>query len=479
MRLLGISKSFYQKTLSFRNMSLISVFVFVGLFSAAANAQCELQTIWSPNPGQDYVFGTSVTSSASMDVIVIGEDGYLNLTGAAYVYRRIGDTWELDTMLLAPDGPATFSKFGNEVSMSADGKTILIGEVFDSHEGMNVTGAAWIFIEDRGKWIAQQKLLPKDVEENWVFGQRLALSADGNVAAISATGAPLDPVYVFTREGETWTEADKLEGNGYALGLPWIDVSADGSVIAIGAPNDSEMGSCTGAAYMFVRDGAKSSWLFRQKIHTLELEIEANFGRSVSLSATGNTLIASALDADGKDTINSGAVYVFERKGDLWFEQAKLIASDAQTQDFFGAHTKLTPDGQRAIINSGNNAPYVFDFIDNQWVNTMRLTASDTEVGIIGDAIAITDDGSTALLGAPSSRVNGVVWYGAAALFDLAAPLGDLDCDGVISTVDLLEFFSNWGACYDCEFLGGCPGDFDLDCTVGISDLEILLNNWG
>ena len=96
-----------------------------------------------------------------------------------------------------------------------------------------------------------------------------------------------------------------------------------------------------------------------------------------------------------------------------------------------------------------------------------------------------TDDGSTALLGAPSSKVDGVFWYGAAVLFDLQAPLGDLNCDGVVSIADLLTLLSNWGYCFywnpedGCLLMGGCPGDLNLDCTVGTSDLLILLSNWG
>ena len=340
MRQLGIIKFFYRKTHSCRNMFLISVFVAMGLFCSAANAQCELQTIWSPDPGQDHLFGWAVAGSSDLDVFVVGEFGNNNYTGKAYIYGNTDGQWQLEEVLVAPDGPMPFTQFARHVDMSADGKTILISEIFDSNNGLIDNGAAWILVEEAGKWVVQQKLTASDAENGWALGEELALSADGNVAAISATGAPGDPVYVFVRNGETWTEAAKLEGNGFSFGLPWIDVSADGSVIAIGAACDSEMGDNTGAAYIFLRAGAKGPWLFRQKIHSSDLELNANFGRSVTLSATGNTLIASAIDADGKDTIDSGAVYVFEREGDLWIEQAKLIASDAQTQDHFGCYNQ-------------------------------------------------------------------------------------------------------------------------------------------
>lgn len=478
MRQLGITKSCYRNTHSCRNMFLISVFAAMGMFSSAATAQCELQTIWSPNGGPEHFFGATAAGSASMNVIIIGEKGHDNFSGAAYIYRLVDEQWQLEAMLAAPDGPQPGVQFGKWVDMSADGKTILISEIFDSNNGLIDNGAAWVFVEEGGKWVVQQKLTASDAEDGWVFGEKLALSADGNIAAISATGAPFDPVYVFTRNGDTWTEAGKLEGNGFSLGLPWIDVSADGSVIVIGASHDSEQVTDAGAIYIFERSKGQDSWVFRQKLYASDPNIHDAFGTGISLSATGDTILAGA-NGDDEAVNHAGAAYIFQRVGDMWFEQVKIIADDAMANDSLGAQTKLTPDGQRAIIMSANDSTYVFDLVDGIWIETMRLTARDPNVGGLARPIAITDDGLTALLGAPNSRVDGVLWFGAAVLIDLEAPLGDLDCDGKISIADLLAFFSNWGACYDCEFLGGCPGDFDLDCTVGISDLEILLNNWG
>lgn len=53
---------------------------------------------------------------------------------------------------------------------------------------------------------------------------------------------------------------------------------------------------------------------------------------------------------------------------------------------------------------------------------------------------------------------------------------GDLDGDGVVSTVDLLIMFAQWGPCGDCK---DCPADLDGDCTVSTTDLLLLFANWG
>jgi len=53
---------------------------------------------------------------------------------------------------------------------------------------------------------------------------------------------------------------------------------------------------------------------------------------------------------------------------------------------------------------------------------------------------------------------------------------GDLNCDGVINVSDLLILLANWGPCADQN---SCPEDLNDDGIVNVSDLLILLANWG
>jgi hypothetical protein len=54
--------------------------------------------------------------------------------------------------------------------------------------------------------------------------------------------------------------------------------------------------------------------------------------------------------------------------------------------------------------------------------------------------------------------------------------LGDLNCDGVVNVSDLLVLLSQWGL---CPRSGDCPADLNGDGAVNVSDLLILLSNWG
>ncbi|MHC4415815.1 MAG: hypothetical protein ACYS0G_11075 [Planctomycetota bacterium] len=53
----------------------------------------------------------------------------------------------------------------------------------------------------------------------------------------------------------------------------------------------------------------------------------------------------------------------------------------------------------------------------------------------------------------------------------------DLDMDGTVGVGDLLLLLAAWGPCPDPP--GPCPADLDGDGTVGVRDLLILLGAWG
>src|SRR3990172_871882 len=50
----------------------------------------------------------------------------------------------------------------------------------------------------------------------------------------------------------------------------------------------------------------------------------------------GNTVVVGSFWDDISANLDQGSVYVFERRGNLWVEQAKLTASDGSAGDLFG-----------------------------------------------------------------------------------------------------------------------------------------------
>lgn len=76
------------------------------------------------------------------------------------------------------------------------------------------------------------------------------------------------------------------------------------------------------------------------------------------------------------------------------------------------------------------------------------------------------NDGGTPPEGGQSSL--GTLWI------DIVAPiLGDINFDGIVGVTDLLILLADWGVC------GGCDSDLNEDGFVNVTDLLLLLANWG
>jgi hypothetical protein len=113
--------------------------------------------------------------------------------------------------------------------------------------------------------------------------------------------------------------------------------------------DNSALGS--GAAYVFVRDGA--AWTQQAYLKASNTETGDFFGISVAVSgdtavvgAYGEDSNATGIDGDQGDNsaFHSGAAYVFVRDGAAWTQQAYLKASNTETSDFFGYSLAVSGD---------------------------------------------------------------------------------------------------------------------------------------
>jgi trimeric autotransporter adhesin len=134
------------------------------------------------------------------------------------------------------------------------------------------------------------------------------------------------------------------------------------------------------------------------------------FGYSVALSSDGNTaLVGTPFKNIGTNHLE-GAAYVFTYTGGVWRQQQKLTASDGAIGDEFGSAVALSSDGNTALVgapspdgsNPGPGAVYVFTRSNGTWSQQQKLTASDGIGGAeFGNSVALSGDGNTALIGSP------------------------------------------------------------------------------
>jgi len=217
-------------------------------------------------------------------------------------------------------------------------------------------------------------------------------------AVLKATTQPLDVSYVEQKVTASDGEASDYFGFSVAL-------SGDGSSALVGAYAD-DVGSHTdqGSAYVFTRSG--TTWTQQASLTASDGAAGDNFGWSVALS--GDTALVGAYLDDVGANPDQGSVYVFTRSGTAWSQQAKLTASDGAANDYFGFSVALSGDGSSALVgayaddvgsHTDQGSAYVFTRSGTSWSQQASLTASDGAEGdVFGTSVALSGD--TALVGA-------------------------------------------------------------------------------
>jgi hypothetical protein len=153
-------------------------------------------------------------------------------------------------------------------------------------------------------------------------------------------------------------------------------LSADSQTLAVGAPMESsgatgingkqadESAYASGAVYVLAR--AASGWKQQAYVKASNTGAGDQFGNAVALSADGNTLAVAAVYEDSSATgVNgrqddnsrgeSGAVYVFTRSGPTWTQQAYIKASNTggdEDGDTFGFSLALSGDGNTLAVGA-------------------------------------------------------------------------------------------------------------------------------
>ena len=248
------------------------------------------------------------------------------------------------------------------------------------------------------------------------FGYSVALSGDGNTALI---GAPYDngnggSATVFDRSGTTWAQVAEFSPSGpdgengaSGFGIS-VALSADGETALIGGSTDS---NGSGAAWIYTQSGG--DWTQGQALlPNDEQNSDGQFGYAVALSADGSTALIGAPQEYGQGR-GSGAAWIFTASGSTWTQQGSELTPSDQS-DYsgrFGSSVALSYDGSTALIgnstdtgNGGNAAPgaaWVFAASNSTWTQQgSALTPSDENGqgggSDFGNSVALSYDGHTA-----------------------------------------------------------------------------------
>ena len=300
-------------------------------------------------------------------------------------------------------------------SISASGNFLIVGSEKDDSNGMVDSGSVHVFELDssRNTFVEKVKLYASDKHSNAGFGGSVEIESLTRTDAVLAVGSSSadngkGAVYVFNYSESSWIQNTKLQPVGLAAGDGFgVSVSISNDRVLVGA-NGSDNGK--GAAYIFKYNETSSGWYSETVLKPADLSTGDGFGSSVSIS-DGNVVVnaprknkvyffqfssssdrwepagTAVPDSSFKgsgfgDSISmslsytligssnegrgTGAVYVYEKKDNVWNRSGKLKIGEGKQGDLFGNVVNLR--GHIAGVSApGQGAYYVFTRSEDSW----------------------------------------------------------------------------------------------------------------
>ncbi|MCP4697793.1 MAG: hypothetical protein GY862_13215, partial [Gammaproteobacteria bacterium] len=350
----------------------------------------------------------------SSGTIVIGAPGTDNRKGAVYVMN----TDSARGFVRAFSSMDTLDAFGAAIAAGEDG-TVIVGlprggESPPAPDGMDY-GAAYVLKRNGMNWELQAELFSDPQRGGDAFG--LSVAIDGDIAAV---GEPLSDqrgelhqagrVFLFERDGATWTQRKKLLGISENDGFG-ASIAISGGTLAVSAPGRRHGSFSYGSVYLYERsDGIWQEppieFFFNNQIALNEIlpdsVSEFFLGGNLPVAANGNTILVGAPLEIRDFSGNTGVIHVYERNGDIWEEGPPILAGEP-AYSAFGASVSI--DGNIAVIGqlgnlfTGMSIPgippvagsvYVFEYDGAAWIKKDMLMLDDGT--LFGFSIAASND---------------------------------------------------------------------------------------
>jgi hypothetical protein len=359
--------------------------------------------------------GCFVDLSRDGSVVVIGakeNDGSFSGAGQVRVYAWDGAAWNQRGIDI--DGDAAGDKFGFRVAISSDGSIIACC----SPANTGGAGQVKVYTWDGAAWNQRGLDIYGDAANDQA-GVGVVLSSDGSVLAIGSSGhvTSTGRVRVYAWNGAAWIQRGaNIDGETVAnlFGL-YLDISSDGTVLAVGAPSGNYV-------KIYVWNG--TTWNLRGLKITGEAAGDFS-GVGVSLSSDGSILMIGAVLNDGNGASSGHArVYKWMTNSQLpegSFDTSIISASPDMFADFaWEANSgvlqqSMSSDYYRtcSYLDHGYPAPtdpiymitFALDPFGNDYSGSNTMSCTDI-LALKGNVTAALDSGRS--VGPYVMRVHGI-----------------------------------------------------------------------
>ena len=314
------------------------------------------------------------------------------------------------------DGEAAGDKSGYSVSLSADGSLVAIGAPYNNSTNGSDTGQARVYKLISGVWTKQDGDIDGS-SPNDQSGYSVSISGDGSMVAIGApnddgNGTDCGHVRVFKLIGGVWTkQGGDIDGEAGSdnSGIS-VSLSYNGSIVAIGAPNNDGAGSNAGQVRVYKL--ISGAWI-KQGGDIDGAAKDDKLGTSVSLSYDGLTLAVGAPmnNTGGSD---AGQVRVYKLISGVWTKQGGDI-NGAAAGDNSGTSVSISSDGLIVAVGAPNNdiggsnagQVTVYKLIGSTWTKQGLVINGEAAGDESGTSVSLSSDGLIVAIGAPKNNGGG------------------------------------------------------------------------
>ncbi|MBA42393.1 MAG: hypothetical protein CMF62_00100 [Magnetococcales bacterium] len=301
------------------------------------------------------------------------------------------------------NGELAGDRSASSVSLSNDGLRLAIGtELHDGNGSLSgdvriyeFSGTDWnqLGVDINGENSSDRSGVSVSLNNN---GSRVAIGANQN----DGNGSNSGHVRIFEYDGTTWNQlgADIDGENGGDRSGISVSISGDGSRVGIGANENDGNGNNSGHARVYDYNG--SSWV--QVGADIDGESFNDFsGSSIDLSQDGSRIAIGALFNNGNGS-SSGHARVYEFDGSNWVQLGNDFDDD-DPNDRNGSSVRLSSDGSIVAVGAsgGYSAGYtkIYEWNGVSWIQIGQTIDSDQAYESAGESLSLSNDGTRVAIG--------------------------------------------------------------------------------
>ncbi len=291
----------------------------------------------------DEQFGLSVAISGDGLTVVASAPGAAGAgvsdQGAAYVFTDQAGTWTQIAKLKV----SGTTELGSSVAISSDASTIVVGSALSNNDN----GEAFVYTKSGSTYVRTQTLTASastaapTPPPPAFFGDNTAISSNGSTIAFSEPNVGVTDVFTKTGGASAWTQTAQLSG-----GSDSVAVSSKGNIVAAGQPGINNL---NGAVFVFTKSGGTFTEASEVLPPPNKKLAALDAGASIGMSADGSIIAFGAPTANAGSVNEAGAVFVATETNGSWALTGKDTETHPASGDDLGGG-----DGSVAVTGSGS-----------------------------------------------------------------------------------------------------------------------------